>query len=97
MNSGLHSKGIIALPYYTRRRYAWLLEIADDSDEMFQDWDDWYKKREKLEHDLIEAGYTCKDIEVDIRKLITWCEDQELPNTSATRTQFLKSLIKEKG
>lgn len=87
------NKGIIGLPYYTRRRYAWLLSIADDADEMYHSWDDWYQEREKLERDLISSGYICKDINVDIRKLMAYCRSKELTNTSENRTKYLQDLV----
>lgn len=90
---GAGNKGIIGLPYYTRRRYAWLLSIADDADEMYQSWDAWYQEREKLETNLTASGYTCKDIEVDIRKLIAFCNKKNMMNTSANRTKYFQALI----
>jgi hypothetical protein len=87
------NKGIIGLPYYTRRRYAWLLSIAEDADDMYQSWDKWYKKRESLERDLIASGYTCKDIDVDIRKLVDYCKKKNIVNNSANRTKYLQALV----
>lgn len=88
-----NNKGIIGLPYYTRRRYALLRSVAADADEMFESWDEWYREREKLETNLKASGYKCKDIEVDIKKLVLYCQERNLDNISANRTKYLQYLI----
>lgn len=83
----------MAFPWYRPEEWARLATVADDRDAMEPSYRDWLTAAEKNILQMALAGIRVQRVEIDVAELVTWCAARNLPNTSATRSQYAFELI----
>ncbi len=81
----------VKLGYYKKTDWDRLLSIIDDRDKMHSEWEDWHQAYNNLKIELSRKGFEVIKLVVDLDKLINYCKDNNLENTSATRSIFIQS------
>lgn len=79
----------VALPWYERDDFAQLLALAQDREEMPGDYDTWHRNATKVINAWLARGRVLQIVTIRPSEFIAWVESRGLPNTAATRLQYV--------
>jgi hypothetical protein len=79
---------LLAVAWYRPEEYALLLALASDTASMAHNYDEWLAGVIKLMADLREQGIQVCKVDVSVRELAAWCEQQGRPIDGAARSEF---------
>ncbi len=83
----------VKIAYYRKEDWKRLLEIIEDKESMHDSWSDWHRDYLKAKKGLIAQGLKVVDIEVDLDKLINYCNLKRIPNNGKARSQFVQQIF----
>lgn len=89
------SSKIIAVAWY--RRYQWnqLLSCSVDTDELESTYQEWLDQAAKKIAKIKAAGINIVRVDVDVEKLIKWCEDMGRPVDGESRSLYAAIAAKD--
>ncbi len=82
----------VNLAFYRNKDWKKFLSIIDDRDSMFDTWEEWHKSYHRTKKELLDNGFKVNDVEVDLKKLDKYCQENGLKNNGKTRSQFVSSI-----
>ncbi len=85
----------IAVAVYLPEQYARLLATAEDASDLEPTWQAWHTVYQETRQKMAERGMDLIEVTVDLDDLETYCQEQELKNTSGTRAQYAARLLSE--
>jgi hypothetical protein len=80
--------------WYRRDQYPLLRAMAADPDSMPATYDEWLTAAAKLIEDLRKCGVTAQKVDVEVRELADWCQQQNKPLNGAARAEFATHKMK---
>lgn len=83
----------MTFPWYRPEEWSRLASLADDHDVINPIYRDWFTAAEKQILQMALAGIRVERVEVDVIELAAWCAARNLPNISATRSQYASELM----
>jgi len=86
----------IGIAWYRKEQWKFLKSSCDDSDNLENTYEEWLQNAKKIELDLAVKGYDPERIDINIELLNKWCKRNKKPNTTATRSEYVTILLKEK-
>lgn len=82
----------VAMPWYERADFAQLLELADDRNEMSQDYDAWRAKALSVAEHFLARGKVLQMVTIKPGEFLAWIRERQLPNTAATRLRYVEMM-----
>ena len=79
----------VNLAFYQKKDWEYFLSIVDDRNSLHDTWDDWFKSYINAKMNLIAQGFYVKEVLVNIRELIDYCNTQNLKNNGEARAQYV--------
>lgn len=84
----------VALPWYEPEDFHQLWEMADDRDEMPPDYEVWHHNAVAVMNAWLARGRALEIITIRPAEFLAWLADRALPNTAATRLQYVEALAR---
>ena len=84
-----------AIPWFRPEQWELLFRVADDRQEFAPSYRDWLIAAERQILELALTGVQVQRVELDVDDLISWCHRRGLPNTKATRSQYVAEVGKK--
>lgn len=79
----------VNLAFYDKKDWEYFLSIADDREDLHDNWEDWYKSFQLARLSLISQGFSIRAVHINIRELMSYCSEYNLKNNGKTRSQFV--------
>ena len=96
MRRGLSSSRMpIAVAVYLPEQYARLLATAEDASDLEPTWQEWHAVYQETRQKMAALGMDLIEVTVDLDDFETYCQEQELKNTSGTRAQYAAHVLSE--
>ncbi len=86
----------IVLCWYQSDQWEILKQTAADKEILDDSYEDWRLNANKAIAEIQSQGKNVQKISINIERLVAWCEQEGLENTSATRTQYAVVVAKER-
>jgi len=83
---------MVSICFYTPTSYEELKEVADDKKVLCDTYADWLVEFSKVVHGLRKEGMDVVPITINIEKLVQWCKQNKLKNTSSNRSKYVAEL-----
>ena len=78
----------VNMAYINKNDWKRYLEIIDDRDTQYDNWEDWYKAYLKGKNKLIKEGFKVNDFHVDLDELINYCNELKIKIDGKARSGF---------
>jgi hypothetical protein len=85
----------VALPWYYRHEYAELLALFSDPERMPSTFDAWLEHAERLEKQLIGAGFAVARIWIRPARFAAWCKERNAAPDQRARLSFANEVVRE--
>jgi hypothetical protein len=85
---------IVGIAWYRPDQYALLRALAVDSDSMAETHEERQADVARTMDDLRQRGVTTRKVDVDIRELAAWCEEQGRVLDGAARAAYAAQKVK---
>jgi hypothetical protein len=96
MSRGLSTSRMpMAVAVYLPEQYHRLLATAEDAGDLEVTWQEWHQILQETRQKMTALGMHLVEVIVDLDALEQYCQEQELKNTSSTRTQYAAHLLSE--
>ena len=79
------------LAFYEKKDWAYFLSVADDRENLEDEWEDWFRTYLKFKLELIGQGFSVTDVIINVRELMEYCAKNNLKNDGSARSQFVAS------
>ena len=86
----------IVLCWYQPDEWEALKQHAVDKEILDDSYEDWRSNANKAIAEIQSQGKQVQKISINIERLLAWCEQEGMENTSATRTQYAIAVAKER-
>jgi hypothetical protein len=83
---------MVAICFYTPDSYKELKVVADDKEVLCDTYSDWLIEFSKANNGLRNEGMEVVPITINIDKLVQWCKQNNLKNTSSGRSKYVAEL-----
>ena len=83
---------MVSICFYTPAGYEELKEVADDKKVLCDTYADWLVEFTKAVNGLRKEGMDVVPITINIDKLVQWCKQNKLKNTSCNRSKYVAEL-----
>ncbi|WP_038357947.1 hypothetical protein [Bosea sp. UNC402CLCol] len=80
----------VALPWYEREDFDTLWDLAQDKDEMPRDYEAWHANAMAVMNAWLARGRALQIVTVRPEEFMAWLAERGLPNTAATRRQYVE-------
>lgn len=80
----------IKMASYKKEDWKRFVEIIDDRESVHDTWKEWHKAFLKAKKGLISQGFEVVDVEVDLDKLISYCQLKGIKNDGDARSRFVQ-------
>lgn len=70
----------VNLAYYREKDWKRFIGLADDKENLHDNWKDWHKSFLKLKKDLISQGFEVAEIVIDLDELVIFCKIRGIKN-----------------
>ena len=81
----------VNLAYYREKDWKRFIDLADDRENLHDNWKDWHKSFLKVKKDIISQGFDVVDIVIDLDELIIFCKIRGIKNNGKARSQFVQN------
>ncbi len=81
----------VNLAYYREKDWKRFIALADDKENLHDNWKDWHKSFLKLKKDMISQGFEVMDIVIDLDELEIFCKIRGIKNNGKARSQFVQN------
>ena len=81
----------VNLAYYREKDWKRFVGLADDRENLHDNWKDWHKSFLKLKKDMISQGFEVMDIVIDLDELEIFCKIRGIKNNGKARSQFVQT------
>ena len=85
---------MVAICFYTPDSYEELKEAADDKKGLCDTYADWLVEFSKAVKGMREQGLEVVPLNINIEELKKWCKQNELKNTSSSRSKYVVEISK---
>jgi len=85
---------MVAICFYTPDSYEELKEVADDKKILCDTYADWLVEFSKAVKGMREQGLEVVPLNINIEELKKWCKQNELKNTSSSRSKYVVEISK---
>jgi hypothetical protein len=86
----------VALPWYEPEDFVELWQLAHDKDEMPPEYEVWHQTAVAVMNVWLSRGKAIQIVTIKPKPFLAWLEERGLPNTAATRRQYVE-LLASKG
>jgi len=86
----------IGIACYRRDQWELFLDMADDRDKLEKTWEDWRANVNRVIKNLKDLGKEVEEIEIDLNDLANYCKENNLPNTTKTRSKYVADLLSKR-
>lgn len=83
----------IALATYLPEQYPRLLAAAEDSADWDATWEEWHENAQQTKEKLTSMGMNIVEVTLDLDELEKYCQENNLPNNSGTRSEYAAKLL----
>jgi len=77
------------LAFYEKKDWEYFLSVADDRENLEDEWEDWFKSYLMGKMSLMADGFKIREITINVRELLEYCAKNNLKNDGKTRSQFV--------
>ena len=88
---------VMGIAWYQQDQWELLKKVSIDSDIIEDTYKDWQKNAKKLIKDMKRSGIDPIRVNLDVNKLIKWCSDKKKPLNSASRSEYVTDLLRDKN
>jgi len=78
----------VGVPWYSRERYARILEVMEDSSVLPDTYEQWRQGAEASVLELRTNGVTVIQADIEPRKFVSWCRHRRHHANAAARQAF---------
>ena len=89
------SKTIVGIAWYRPEQYGLLRALAADADSMAKTYDEWLAGVTKTMQELRRQGIVVRRVDVEVRELAAWCEQQGRPFDGEARSVYAAEKVKQ--
>lgn len=82
--------------WYRRDQWERLRQAAADPEVLEETWEEWLAVAERGMRMAAKAGGHIEQVDVDVRKLIAWCIQENRPLDGPARAEFVAHLMRER-
>ena len=86
----------IGIACYQKDQWRLFLKMADDRDKLEKTWEEWRSNVNRVIKNLKDLGKEVEEIEIDLNDLINYCKENNLQNTTKTRSKYVADLLSER-
>ena len=88
-------KPVVGIAWYRPEQWQRVRDIAEDSDEFEESYDEWLQIAEEKAKELQGRGLRVERVDVDSEKLILWCNERGLENNGQARSRYAAERLSE--
>ena len=85
---------IVGVAWYRAEQYGLLRALAVDSDGMADTYDQWLAGVTKTMNDMRQHGMVARRVDVDVRELAAWCEEQGKALNGEARSAYAAEMLR---
>ncbi|MDH5201802.1 MAG: hypothetical protein OEZ31_07215 [Nitrospirota bacterium] len=86
---------VIGIGFYRREQWPLLLETSVDAQILGKTYDEWLDVLDSSIEKIRSHGIEPELIEVDVNKLLAFCEKHGMKNNAEARSRFISELARE--
>lgn len=88
---------VLYVAWYSPEQWKHLKRQAVDAHLLDDNYEEWLTGANQFLANLKQERKTFIKYFVDVKELKAWCEEQELPNNGASRSQYVAEMAKSHG
>ena len=86
---------MIAVPWYNdQAEYESLLQVADDTPQLFATFGEWKQEASKVTASLEDNGYEVVRVPLCVDRWVRWCGEQNLEKTEQSRSLYVARIAR---
>jgi hypothetical protein len=87
----------VGISWYRRDTYQRCLNVFHDADSLPASFDDWLRRAEEVERQILGKGMKCLRVEIDLDLFLAWCLEQKFAKVDVhARTAFCNLVVMNK-
>lgn len=84
---------LIGIGWYDRAEWTKLKQVAADSANLDETYEDWLRGAERTERELARGGLTIRRVMVKVDCLVAWCAVRQKPLNGAARAEYIQEVV----
>ena len=90
---GAEDNTIVGFAWYRRNQWPRLLQAADDASALEATYDEWHATATRLITDMQIRGTRVERVDLDVEKLIYWCNAKGCGIDANARAEYVSELL----
>ena len=86
----------IGIACYKKDQWELFLKMADDRDKLEKTWEDWRCNVDRVIKNMKDLGKEVEEIEIDLDDLANYCKENNLQNTTKTRSRYIADSLSKR-
>jgi hypothetical protein len=95
MKESSEGKVAIGFAWYRPQQWHRVRDISEDAEDLADTYLEWLHLAEEKFTQLRSSGLHVEKVDIDSEQLITWCNQQGLPITGESRSQYAAERLRE--
>jgi len=95
MKESSENRVAIGFAWYRPQQWQRVRDISDDAEDLSDTYLEWLQLAEENFNQLRSSGLHVEKVDIDSEQLIIWCNEQGLPITRESRSQYAAEKLKE--
>jgi len=87
---------IFGVAWFKPEQWQALRNASVDRKKMEETHSEWLLNANRALKELRAQGMTVEPVEIDVKELVAWCQEQGLPLNSSARSRYAAEKIREK-
>jgi hypothetical protein len=87
----------VGLAWYDAAQWAKLKQVAADTANLDDSYEDWQHNAERTERELTRRGVQLRRVAIDVDALVAWCRQRGMPINGEARAQYTAELVSRGG
>ena len=84
---------IVGIAWYRQEQYPLMLAVAVDPESMPKTYDEWLARATQTMEGLRERGLVPQKVDIDLKELVAWCEQEGRPLDGAARATYARQRV----
>jgi hypothetical protein len=96
MKNPAESQIVTGVAWYRPEQWARLREISEDVENLEDTYEEWKQMAEQVLRDGISANATMEKVDIDVERVLAWCNVLGLPMNSQSRSRYVSDKLRKK-
>ena len=89
-------KTVVAVAWYRAKQWQRLRSVSIDDDDLEDTYEQWLHDAEQKFAELSSLGLCAEKVEVDVERLIAWCNEHGLELDGRARSRYVAEKLRQR-